>query len=200
MSLKEPQLKMSKSHADPNSRILITDTEDDIKTKIKEALTDSESGITYDPEGRPGVSNLLEILKHATQCPSTCEELAKDLSNLTLRQLKDHVSQAVVKCLSGIREAYLELILPSNNTITLARETGRIMASARAGQTMKQIREHVGLRDEQWPKKPKEGVKIRPRRPLVRKYASFVGSGRTEKAEAQMKPSPSYVRLDPEVT
>lgn len=198
--MKEPQLKMSKSHADPKSRILITDTEDDIKTKIKEALTDSEPGITYDPKCRPGVSNLLEILKHTTQCSSSCEELAKDLSNLTLRQLKDHVSQAVVKCLSGIRDSYLELILPSNNTITLAREKGRIMASGRAGHTMKLIREQVGLRDEQWPKKPKEGVKIPPRRPLVRKHVTFVGTGRHQKVEAQPKPSPSYVRLDIEVT
>src|SRR5436309_7878133 len=150
MSLKEPQLKMSKSHADPKSRILITDSEDDIKTKIKEALTDSELGITYDPKSRPGVSNLLEILKHTTDSSSSCEELAKDLSNLTMRQLKDHVSQAVAKCLSGIRERYHELMVPSNTNITLARRRGWISASGRAGHTMKLVREHVGIRHEQW--------------------------------------------------
>jgi tryptophanyl-tRNA synthetase len=172
MSLKEPQMKMSKSHADPKSRILITDSEDEIRTKIKEALTDSEPDITYDPKGRPGVSNLLEILKHTTQSSSSCEELAKDLNSLTMRQLKEHVSQAVVKYLSGIRESYLELMLPSNSTITLAREACRARASQRAGHTMQLVREHVGLRDEQWFTKPKEEVKLprRHRRRVFRKY------------------------------
>jgi tryptophanyl-tRNA synthetase len=200
MSLKEPQLKMSKSHADPKSRILITDTEDDIKTKIKEALTDSESGITYDPKGRPGVSNLLEILKHTTESSSSCEELAKDMSSLTMRQLKDHVSQAVVKCLSGIRESYHELMLPSNNAITLARQRGRLFASARAGYTMKLVREHIGMCDDHWPKKTKEVVKMPPSRPLIRKHVKYHGRGRPEEFTAQTKPSPSYIRLDAQVT
>lgn len=193
MSLKEPQLKMSKSHADPKSRILITDTEDDIKTKIKEALTDSEPGITYDPKSRPGVSNLLEILKHTTDSSSSCEELAKDLSNLTMRQLKDHVSQAVVKCLSGIRESYHELMLPSNADIALARRRGLIFASGRAGHTLKLVREHIGMRDQEWPQLPSDG----PNRPLIRKqYGIPHGIVRPESAAAQKKPSPSYIRLD----
>jgi tryptophanyl-tRNA synthetase len=197
MSLKEPQLKMSKSHADPKSRILITDTEDDIKTKIKEALTDSEPGITYDPKSRPGVSNLLEILKHTTDSSSSCEELAKDLGSLNMRQLKDHVSQAVVKCLSGIRESYHELMLPSNTNIALARRRGRIFASGRAGHTMKLVREHIGMRDEQWPKIPKEGL---DRPPIRKQYGISHVIARPEAAVAQKKPSPSYIRLDTQLT
>ena len=195
MSLKEPQLKMSKSHADPKSRILITDTEEDINTKIKEALTDSEPGITYDPKSRPGVSNLLEILKHTTQSPSSCEELAHDLSGLTMRQLKEHVSQAVVKCLSGIRESYLELMLPTNKTITMAREAGRLKAAGRAGSTMKTVREHVGLQDVQWPSKKGEQVYLAPRRNLFRKY---VTSADEAKAKVKEEGSSSYIRLDKE--
>src|SRR5271156_2041938 len=195
MSLKEPQLKMSKSHADPKSRILITDTEEDINTKIKEALTDSEPGITYDPKSRPGVSNLLEILKHTTQSPSSCEELAHDLSGLTMRQLKEHVSQAVVKCLSGIRESYLELMLPTNKTITMAREAGRLKAAGRAGTTMKTVREHVGLQDVQWPSRKGEQVYLAPRRNLFRKY---VTSADEAKAKVKEEGSSSYIRLDKE--
>jgi tryptophanyl-tRNA synthetase len=192
MSLKEPQLKMSKSHADPKSRILITDSEDDIKTKIKEALTDSELGINYDPKSRPGVSNLLEILKHTTDSSSSCEELAKDLSNLTMRQLKDHVSQAVVKCLSGIRETYHELMVPSNTNIALARRRGQILASRRAGHTMKLVREHVGMRDEQWPQIPREGLN---RRLFRTQYGISHVIARPEASGAQKEPSPSYIRL-----
>ena len=206
MSLKEPQLKMSKSHPDPKSRILITDTEEDIHAKIKEALTDSESGITYDPKTRPGVSNLLEILKHATQSPSSCEELARDLSGLTMRQLKEHVSQAVVKCLSGIRELYLELMLPTNKTIAIAREAGRLKAAGRAGTTMKTVREHVGLQDVQWPSRKGEQVYLAPRRNIFRKYVTSADEAkqRRNEAEAEAKVKvkeegpPSYIRLDKE--
>src|ERR1700722_1925843 len=208
MSLKEPQLKMSKSHADPKSRILITDTEEDINTKIKEALTDSEPGITYDPKTRPGVSNLLEILKHTTQSPNSCEELAHDLSGLTMRQLKEHVSQAVVKCLSGIRESYLELMLPTNKTITIAREAGRLKAAGRAGTTMKTVREHVGLQDAQWPSRKGEQVYLAPRRNIFRKYVTSADEAKQRREEAEVEVeakakvkeegSPSYIRLDKE--
>jgi hypothetical protein len=208
MSLKEPQLKMSKSHPDPKSRILITDTEEDIHAKIKEALTDSEPGITYDPKTRPGVSNLLEILKHTTQSPNSCEELAHDLSGLTMRQLKEHVSQAVVKCLSGIRESYLELMLPTNKTIAMAREAGRLKAAGRASTTMKTVREHVGLQDAQWPSRRGEQVYLAPRRSVFRKYVTSADEARQRRKEAEVEAKaktkvkeeglPSYIHLDKE--
>lgn len=50
---------MSKSDAQEKSRILITDTREDIIKKIKAALSDFDSRITYDPEQRPAVSNLV---------------------------------------------------------------------------------------------------------------------------------------------
>ena len=187
MSLKEPRLNMSKSHPDPKSRILITDTEEDIYAKIKEALTDSEPGITYDPKTRPGVSNLLEILKHTTQSPSSCEELAHDLSGLTMRQLKEHVSQAVVKCLSGIREWYFELMLPTNKTIAMAREAGRLKAAGRAGTTMKTVREHVGLHDVQWPSRKGEQVYLAPRRNIFRKYVTSADEAKQRRKEAEVE-------------
>lgn len=154
-----------------------------------EALTDSESGVTYDPKGRPGVSNLLEILKHATESSSSCEELAKDLNSLTMRQLKNHVSQAVVKCLSGIRESYHELMLPSNEAVTLARGRGRSFASSRAGETMQRVRKHIGMRDEQWPKIFKEVAATPPSRPLIRKDVRDFGPRRPTEFAAQTRPS-----------
>ena len=200
MSLKEPQLKMSKSHADPKSRILITDSEEEVHGKIRDALTDSELGITYDPKRRPGVSNLLEILKHTTQSSSSCEELANDLSSLTMRQLKDHVSQAIVKCLGGIRESYLELMLPSNSSISIARHIGTIKATARSSSTMSRIRKCIGLSDEDWPDWPQKGGRQSPGKSTFTKYSvgdssQKLGKGKT----AQRTPSPSYVQLDQKI-
>ncbi|KAH1767608.1 hypothetical protein KXX41_005796 [Aspergillus fumigatus] len=58
MSLKEPTLKMSKSHADRRSRIILTDSPAEISKKINAALTDSELTITYDPRDVPAVVSL----------------------------------------------------------------------------------------------------------------------------------------------
>jgi tryptophanyl-tRNA synthetase len=52
---------MSKSHPDKRGKIDITDTPDDIVEKVKKAVTDCTSQITYDPDNRPGVSTLLTM-------------------------------------------------------------------------------------------------------------------------------------------
>lgn len=57
----DPSKKMSKSFPDPNSRIDITDTADLIASKLKLAQVESGEGIVYDPKGKPGVSNLIEM-------------------------------------------------------------------------------------------------------------------------------------------
>lgn len=62
---------MSKSAPDASSRILLTDSDDDIARKIKRAVTDSEARIAYDPQSRPGVSNLLAILAALQAEPTT---------------------------------------------------------------------------------------------------------------------------------
>lgn len=54
MSLTDPGKKMSKSPPNPKSRILITDSREEIFKKINGSLTDCEDGITYDPATRPG--------------------------------------------------------------------------------------------------------------------------------------------------
>uniref|UniRef100_A0A0A9X1F5 tryptophan--tRNA ligase n=1 Tax=Lygus hesperus TaxID=30085 RepID=A0A0A9X1F5_LYGHE len=57
MNLRTPTKKMSKSDASEASRILLTDSNDMIRTKIQRATTDSEKNIYWDRETRPGVSN-----------------------------------------------------------------------------------------------------------------------------------------------
>lgn len=52
---------MSKSDPDIKSRILMTDTPEQLLEKCKKALTDFTSAITYNPTERPGVANLLTI-------------------------------------------------------------------------------------------------------------------------------------------
>ena len=57
MSLQEPESKMSKSDLGDGS-VFVLDDPDTIRRKIKRAVTDSETEIRFDPENKPGVSNL----------------------------------------------------------------------------------------------------------------------------------------------
>ncbi|KAF9892207.1 mitochondrial 37S ribosomal protein rsm10 [Aspergillus nanangensis] len=143
MSLKEPTLKMSKSHTDDRSRILLTDSADDIRKKIKVALTDSETHITYDPIRRPGVSNLLEILSHFTE--RSCDDLALEFESASLRALKDHLATQVSDHLQPIRERYRSLMGDKTDYLEVVAEQGAQVARANAELTMSQVREVMGL-------------------------------------------------------
>ena len=59
MSLSDPTVKMSKS--DPKGDIFLKDEPAVIRKKIMSAVTDSGSEVKYDPENKPGISNLLTI-------------------------------------------------------------------------------------------------------------------------------------------
>ena len=151
MSLKEPHLKMSKSHADPRSRILLTDTPEEIHQKVKVALTDSEPLITYDPTRRPGVSNLIEILGYAEGNGRAFEEIAVEHENTSLRVFKEHVAGMVVTHLQPIRERYLELVgnndgnSKGNKYLDDVATAGAEKARTNAETTMTKVREAVGL-------------------------------------------------------
>ncbi|KAL2862965.1 30S ribosomal protein S10, mitochondrial precursor [Aspergillus lucknowensis] len=142
MSLKEPTLKMSKSHPDERSRINLTDSLEDVRIKVKAALTDSEPGISYDPIRRPGVSNLIEIISHLEG--RTCHEIALSYESTSLRVLKDDVANKICRVLAPIREKYYSLMSDGDHLDTVA-EKGARDARANAETTMKKVREVMGL-------------------------------------------------------
>src|SRR5205085_6472939 len=59
-SLQDPAKKMSKSDENPAGSIFLLDDADMITKKIKRAVTDSGSEISFDPQ-RPAITNLLTI-------------------------------------------------------------------------------------------------------------------------------------------
>src|SRR6059058_3268174 len=69
MDLQEPTNKMSTTMSSEQGAVYVGDSPDVIRRKFKTAVTDSERDIRYDPERKPGVSNLLEIMSVATGEP-----------------------------------------------------------------------------------------------------------------------------------
>lgn len=136
---------MSKSDADPKSRILLTDSSEDIQKKIKQALTDSEPNITYDPVNRPGVSNLVEILSHFDSNGKTCAELADELRSTSMKSLKSVVATTIDAHLRDIRGRYFEIIGKEAGYIEDVAEEGARQARANAEITMGAVRSALGL-------------------------------------------------------
>ncbi|EON66508.1 tryptophanyl-tRNA synthetase [Coniosporium apollinis CBS 100218] len=146
MSLTQPHLKMSKSHQDPRSRILISDSTEEIAQKVKTALTDSNSGVSYDPVKRPGVSNLIEIMHHSRADGASCEDIARDCENLTMRAFKEQVAKCIDEHLGEIRQRYEELVgKEKEGYLREVAESGAMRARESAAKTMHLVRDAVGL-------------------------------------------------------
>lgn len=150
MSLTDPQSKMSKSHPNPKSRILLTDSEDTIKAKLKAAVTDSLDGITYEPEKRPGVSNLLDIIYHSERGADSDADgsgqsaLARELDGMSLRVVKERAATAVNDVIKSIRERYAELI-EQQQYLDEAAAAGAFKAQISAADTMQKVRKTIGF-------------------------------------------------------
>jgi tryptophanyl-tRNA synthetase len=146
MSLVEPTKKMSKSDPRPKSRILITDERHAIHAKLKSALTDSIEGVSYDPEARPGVSNLVDLLFHFDQAGAASpEELALDLKDLSMRALKEKAADTLDRSIAPIRERYQALMSGDQRELVAHAEHGAQKAEAIAESTMQRIRNAMGM-------------------------------------------------------
>lgn len=138
---------MSKSAPDASSRILITDSPDVVRSKIKKAVTDGETQMSYDPEKRPGVSNLLGIAS-ALMGRDDPALLAEDLNKEGGGggALKSAVSDAIIEALRPIQER-LQRIQNEPAYLAEVERKGREKARERAGPTMEKVRRLVGLSD-----------------------------------------------------
>jgi tryptophanyl-tRNA synthetase len=104
MDLQEPTNKMSTTMSSEQGAVYVGDAPDAIRKKFKTAVTDSEREIRYDPEGKPGVSNLLEIMSVATGEP--IEALERRFEGAGYGDLKEAVGESVVELLTPIRERF----------------------------------------------------------------------------------------------
>src|SRR5213596_3277524 len=66
MNLQEPDVKMSKSRGAESGTLLMLDSPEVVRKKVKTAVTDSGTDVRYDPEEKPGISNLIELLTVVT--------------------------------------------------------------------------------------------------------------------------------------
>lgn len=141
MSLQDPGAKMSKSDPNPHATIYLTDTDKQIEKKLKKAVTDSGSEITYDDD-KPGVKNLIQIQSAITQ--KTSEEIVASYAGKQYGHLKVDTAEIVVEAIRPIREEIARLV-EEKSFLDEILEKGARLARERAEKKMEQVYRAVGF-------------------------------------------------------
>ena len=141
MALDDPTQKMSKSALNEHSRISLLDEDSKIKKSIMRATTDSDGELRFDPENKPGVSNLLNI--YSAFSGRTVEDILADQNWRGYGDLKKELVALTQDALRPIKENYYE-IRESDGLKAVLRD-GAERANAIAEKTMKRVRDKFGL-------------------------------------------------------
>jgi tryptophanyl-tRNA synthetase len=107
MDLQEPTDKMGKTDSSEQGTVLILDPPEVVRNKFKTAVTDSGTDVRYDPDEKPGVSNLIEIMAVATG--RSIPDVEGQFDGQGYGALKEAVAESVVEMFGPIQERYRAL-------------------------------------------------------------------------------------------
>ena len=108
MDLQTPDKKMSKSSENQKGVIRLLDDLNIVRKKIMSATTDSEMLVKFDPENKPGISNLINIYSSLTN--KSIEEIENEFKDSNYGNFKTKVADVVVETLSNIQNRYNDII------------------------------------------------------------------------------------------
>ncbi|MFP5327826.1 MAG: tryptophan--tRNA ligase [Acidimicrobiia bacterium] len=140
MDLQDPTSKMGKSHDSEAGTVYVLDDLKDIERKIKRAVTDAESEVRFDPEHKPGVSNLLTILAACTE--RSPEDVAAAYTQYG--PLKADAAAAVIETIRPIQERYRDLEADPG-ALQSVLEKGALRAREVASTTLRRAQDAIGL-------------------------------------------------------
>lgn len=141
MALDDPTQKMSKSAENIHSRISLLDDPAKIKKSIMKATTDSEGVVRFDPEAKPGVSNLMTI--YSVLADRTMEQIEKDYEGKGYGDFKKDLVEITVDALAPIKTKFEE-IRYSDELLDILKD-GAQRANAIAVPVMQRVKENFGL-------------------------------------------------------
>ncbi len=141
MNLQDPARKMSKSDADNGGAIYLLDTEDEVKNKIKRAVTDSGSSIEADKD-RPAIYNLVQIFAAVTGKSS--EEVVEQFAGKGYGDFKQELGSAVAAKVGEVQEAFHNYRNDENKLQEILAK-GAAKANDRAEAKLKEVKKAAGL-------------------------------------------------------
>jgi tryptophanyl-tRNA synthetase len=139
MALDDPAKKMSKSDENVNGSIKLLDDADTVRRKFKRAVTDSGTDVRFD-ESRPAVTNLLTVYQLLTN--RTREDIEAHFAGKGYAQLKADLAEATVEFLRPFQERVRGI---SDEELSRILRDGADKARAIAAETMRQVRERMGI-------------------------------------------------------
>jgi tryptophanyl-tRNA synthetase len=142
MDLQEPDRKMSTTGGTAQGTVGMLDPPEAIAKKFRSAVTDSGRDVVHDPDGKPGVSNLIEIMHVATGEPIEAIESRYDSQGYG--GFKQDVGHAVIALLEPIRERYVELRADAGELQRLLAE-GAEKAREESAPTLAAMYERMGF-------------------------------------------------------
>ena len=142
MSLNDPSTKMSKSI--PDGCVFLMEKPEDIQRKFKRAITDSDTEfyVHFDPEKKPGVSNLMSIYSAVTG--KSYAEIEAEFDGKGYGVFKPAVGDAVIECLRPIREETTRLLKDKAYLEGVYRD-GAQKAGYVAEKTLRKVYKKVGF-------------------------------------------------------
>jgi tryptophanyl-tRNA synthetase len=142
MDLQEPDRKMSTTGGTVQGTVGMLDPPETVAKKFRSAVTDSGRDVVHDRDGKPGVSNLIEIMHVATGEPIEAIESRYDSQGYG--GFKQDVGHAVIALLEPIRERYVELRADAGELQRLLAE-GAEKAREESAPTLAAMYERMGF-------------------------------------------------------
>ncbi|MFD8808942.1 tryptophan--tRNA ligase [Streptomyces sp. NPDC059597] len=140
--LQDPGVKMSKSASTPKGLINLLDEPKATAKKVKSAVTDTDTVIRFDPENKPGVSNLLTI--HSTLTGTSIADLEKSYEGKMYGALKTDLAEIMVEFVTPFRER-TQQYLDDTETLDAVLAKGAEKARVIAAETLAQAYDRVGF-------------------------------------------------------
>ncbi|WP_137724610.1 tryptophan--tRNA ligase [Prescottella subtropica] len=140
--LQDPRAKMSKSAATPAGLINLLDDPKVSAKKIKSAVTDNDREIRFDPENKPGVSNLLTI--QSALSGTSVDDLVAGYAGKGYGDLKSDTAEVLAEFVTPLK-AKVDGYLADRGELDRILAAGADRAREVASRTLGQVYEKVGF-------------------------------------------------------
>lgn len=141
MSLKNPDIKMSKSDPDVNAFILLLDDRDTIIRKVKRAVTDSLGEFNYTDE-QPGLKNLIQLYSSFDEMKP--EEVVAKYKDAQYSVFKEELGELIADKIAPMQERFQEIVADTENLDKICKQ-GAEKAYYDARKTLTKVYRKVGF-------------------------------------------------------
>lgn len=142
MALDDPTKKMSKSSPNAASFIGLLDTPEEIRRKIKIAVTDSGTEVRFSPTEKPAITNLMTIYHLVSGMH--IKEIEKKFAGKGYGDFKKELGDILVEHLLPIKQKYYELKRDKQQMLQMLAD-GAKEAKEISGKTLADAKQKIGF-------------------------------------------------------